>query len=295
MSGTHVSQLRGLAFRTTKPSCTACACAASGSSSMGPSLGLDRASLAAREWSRKSRPGKGFAPLSQARTAPQPLSRSADNHGREARDGPGATHPVQGGAMKFKSAILAVALVAGSAVGASANGTFCFGPMAGASLPMGDYGDAASTGWNAGGTCSYNMTSGWGVGADLGYHSWSGSDELNQAAELAFGTGSEIKWTAIQITPNVSYHFPTAGSVKPYAKFGVGMYDVKAKLSSPSGDSDASKSKMGFNFGGGMDFSSHGNMTWGVDTAYHIISASDDFGTDINNVTFGLHMTFGAG
>jgi opacity protein-like surface antigen len=195
--------------------------------------------------------------------------------------------------MKFKSAIIAVALVAGSAVGASANGTFCFGPTAGASLPMGDYGDAASTGWNAGANCTYRMNGGWGIGGDLAYHSWSGSDELNQAAELAFGTGSEISWSAVQITPNVSYHFPTASSVKPYAKAGVGMYSLKSKLTSPSGNDDVSKSKMGFNFGGGMDFSTSSSMTWGIDTAYHVISASDDFGTDINNVTFGIHMTFG--
>jgi hypothetical protein len=44
-----------------------------------------------------------------------------------------------------------------------------------------------------------------------------------------------------------------------------------------------------------MDFASHGTTTWGVDTAYHIISAADDFGTDINNFTVGLHMQFGLG
>ena len=58
------------------------------------------------------------------------------------------------------------AVIAGSAVGASASGTFCFGPAAGASLPMGDYGDAASTGWNAGANCTYRMNGGWGIGGE---------------------------------------------------------------------------------------------------------------------------------
>jgi len=199
--------------------------------------------------------------------------------------------------MKFKVAILAAGLIAMSACGASAgsSGTFCIGPTGGVSLPMGDYGDAASTGWHAGGTCDYNMNNGWGFGTDLAYHSWSGSDALNAAAEAAFGTGSKISWSAIQITPHATYHFQTHSNVKPYGMVGVGLYDLKSKLTSPSGNDDASKSKMGFNFGGGMDFATHGTSTWGVDTAYHIISASNDFGTDINNFTVGLHMQFGLG
>jgi|SRR5215831_2582608 len=199
--------------------------------------------------------------------------------------------------MKFKAAILAAGLIAISACGASAgsNGTFCIGPTAGMSLPMGNYGDAASTGWHGGANCSYNMNNGWGFGATFAYHSWSGSDALNAAAVAAFGTGSKIDWSAIQITPQASYHFQTRSTVKPYASVGVGMYDVKSKLTSPSGNTDASKSKVGFNFGGGMDFATHGSTTWGLDTAYHIISTSSDFGTDVNNFTVGLHMNFGMG
>jgi outer membrane protein W len=197
--------------------------------------------------------------------------------------------------MKFKAAILAAGLVAMSACGASAgpNGTFCIGPTAGMSLPMGNYGDAASTGWHGGVNCDYNMNNGWGFGATVAYHSWSGSDALNAAAAAAFGPGSKIDWSAIQITPQASYHFQTRSTVKPYATAGVGLYDLKSKLTSPSGNTDASKSKVGFNFGGGMDFATHGSTTWGIDTAYHVISASNDFGTDVNNFTVGLHMNFG--
>lgn len=199
--------------------------------------------------------------------------------------------------MKFKAAFLAVGLVAMTACGASASsGTFCIGPTAGASLPMGNYGDAANTGWHGGVTCDYNMNTGWGFGGTVAYHKWGGSDALNAAAEAAFGTGSKISWNAIQITPQASYHFHTNSTMKPYAMAGVGLYDLKSKLtSSTSGDQSVSKSKVGFNFGGGMDFASHGSTTWGIDTAYHVISAQNDFGTDINNFTVGLHMQFATG
>ena len=123
--------------------------------------------------------------------------------------------------MKFKAAFLAVGLVAMTACGASASGgTFCIGPTAGMSLPTGNYGDAASTGWHGGVTCDYNMNTGWGFGGTAAYHKWSGSDALNAAAEAAFGSGSKIDWSAIQITPQASYHFRTNSTVKPYAMAG---------------------------------------------------------------------------
>jgi hypothetical protein len=83
--------------------------------------------------------------------------------------------------------------------------------------------------------------------------------------------------------------------MKPYLQTGVGLYSVKSALTSPTGNADVTKSKMGFNFGGGLDIAGHGTTTWGFDTAYHVISASNDFGTDINNFTVGMHMTFGLG
>ena len=196
--------------------------------------------------------------------------------------------------MKFKAAILAVGLVAMTACGASANsGTFCIGPTAGASLPMGSYGDAANTGWHAGATCDYNMNNGWGFGMTGAYHSWGVSDAINPS-----GSGVSANWSAIQVTPEASYHFRTSGSVKPYAKAGIGLYDVKFSASSGGISASESKSQMGYNFGGGLDFASHGTTTWGIDTAYHIVpvSSSSDISTvtsNANTVTLGMHMQFG--
>src|SRR5262245_14093360 len=129
--------------------------------------------------------------------------------------------------MKFKAAILAVGLVAMTACGASASsGTFSIGPTFGASLPMGNYGDNAKTGWHAGAICDYNMNSGWSIGATAAYHSWGASDALNPP-----GSGISASWSAIQFTPQTSYHFHTTGTMKPYATAGVGLYDVKLKAS----------------------------------------------------------------
>ena len=191
--------------------------------------------------------------------------------------------------MKSKAAILAISLLVLGAGGASAQGSFSLGVDAGASLPSGTYGDFANTGWHAGGCGTYMLNSQWGIGADINYHHWSGSDALN----ATLPSGDTFSWSTIQATPNVQFHIPTQTSIKPYAVVGVGLYDIRGKLSSSSGSTSDSKSKMGFNFGGGMDMVSSSSMSWGVDTAYHIVSAQNDVGTDVNNFTFGLHMKWG--
>jgi opacity protein-like surface antigen len=194
--------------------------------------------------------------------------------------------------MKFKAAVLGVALLTVS-VGAAHAGSNWIGFSGGAGIPTGDYGDAAATGWHIGATGTHMMNDQWGIGGDLAYHAWGGSDELNAATEAAFGPNSEITWSAIQANVHGTMMFPTKSTMKPYAQAGVGLYNVSAKLSSPSGDDDTSKSKLGFNFGGGMDFAGSGNMHWGVDAGYHLISAKDDLGADVNFFTVGVNLMWG--
>jgi opacity protein-like surface antigen len=194
--------------------------------------------------------------------------------------------------MKSKAVILVAALMLLGA-GAASAGSSWLGFSGGTGFPTGDYGDAASTGWNVGATGTHMINDMWGIGGDLAYHSWGASDDLNTATEALFGPGSEINWSAFQATANATLNFQTQSSVMPYAKAGVGVYNVASKLSSPSGDDDASETKLGFNFGGGMNMTSSGNMRWGVNAAYHIIPAEDEFGADLNFFTVGLNVLWG--
>jgi opacity protein-like surface antigen len=194
--------------------------------------------------------------------------------------------------MKFKAAVLGVTLMALS-VGAANAGSNWIGFSGGAGFPTGDYGDAAATGWHLGATGTHMINDQWGIGGDLAYHAWGGSDELNAAMEAAFGPGSEMSWSAIQANVHGTMLFPTKTNVKPYAQAGVGLYNIAAKLSSPSGDDDTSKSKLGFNLGGGMEFAGSGNTRWGVSGTYHIISAQDDFGSDLNFFSVGVNYMWG--
>ena len=191
--------------------------------------------------------------------------------------------------MKLKAAVLGAAIML-LAMGAASAGTFRFGPMGGGTFPTGDFSDVAATGWNGGATGTYSVNDQWGLGADVVYHAWSGSDDANAAAEFLYGPGSEVKFSAIQATAHAAWMMPVQGNVKPFAKFGVGLYNLGSKLTSPSGDSDDSQSKVGFNFGAGFNMLSSSNMSWGVSGAYHIVPAQDDFGVDVNMFTVSANL-----
>jgi opacity protein-like surface antigen len=194
--------------------------------------------------------------------------------------------------MQFKSAILGVALLAFCAGAANAtSGSNWLGINVGAGLPSGNFGDAASTGWNLGVTGTHMLNEQWGVGGDVGYHMWGASDALK--ASLA--PGDKFNWSAIQATGHAMLRMPTSGNVKPYAQVGVGLYNLQGSLSSSSGDVSQSKSKFGYNIGAGADLMASGNMKWGVSGAYHMIPAKADFGSDVNEFSFGVNMQWGLG
>jgi opacity protein-like surface antigen len=196
--------------------------------------------------------------------------------------------------MKFRSLVLSAALLISGVGTANASSTW-LGIQGGAGVPTGDYGDVAVTGFQFGVLGTHMVNDQWGFGGDLNYHMFNSSDEVNAAAEVDFGPGSEIKWNTIQGTAHVVMNIPTRGGVNPYLKGGFGLYNLGIKLVSPSGDTSDSESKFGFNVGAGMNFASSGKMRWGVNAAYHIVSAEEDLGANVNVMTLGLNVLWGVG
>jgi opacity protein-like surface antigen len=190
--------------------------------------------------------------------------------------------------MKSKVTFLGAALLI-LCTGAASAGTNMIGINGGAGIPTGDYGDAAGNGWNLGVTGTHMVNDQWGFGADLGYHAWGASSDV----EDALLPGEDISWTAFQANAHAMMQFPTQSNVKPFAKVGLGIYNLGFKFESPSGDLDASESKLGFNFGGGMLFSTTSNMKWGFNGAYHIVPAEEDLGSDVNFFSVGVNLLWG--
>jgi hypothetical protein len=186
--------------------------------------------------------------------------------------------------------VVVLALVAGVANA----GSNWVGVSGGLGFPTSDYSEAVSTGWHLGATGTHMIDSQWGIGADLGYHSWGGSRDANRAAEAAFGNGSEFKWSAVQATAQGIMAFPTQSQARPFATLGFGAYNVTSKLQTPSGDSHISRSEFGINFGGGFDLSSRRDMKWRIAGTYHTIPARSDLGTDLSFFELGVNALWGS-
>src|SRR4029077_15244774 len=80
-----------------------------------------------------------------------------------------------------------------------------------------------------------------------------------------------------------------------YATVGVGLYNMGLKLDTPSGNTSDSNSELGFNVGGGLNFLTSSNVTWGLAGAYHIVNAKNDMGSNVNFAQGGVNVLWGPG
>jgi hypothetical protein len=107
---------------------------------------------------------------------------------------------------------------------------------AGLTMPMGDYGDADKMGFN------------FGAGAKFGL----GSSPISLRVEASYSTtshdGVDGKFNIMGGMASVVYPIQSAGSIRPYALFGLGYYSVKET------SSDISESGVGFGGGLGVNF-----------------------------------------
>ena len=144
-----------------------------------------------------------------------------------------------------------------------------FGFAAGATVPVGDLGDATSTGFHALGTLAISGTASTPVGfrIDGMYNSLSGKN-----------SGPDVNvWT---VNGNLVYAFPGGMTATPYIIAGAGWYNSKADESGAESSSD-----LGINAGIGARFALSGFSTFAEVRFHNIFS-------DPNSAQF-IPLTFG--
>ena len=190
---------------------------------------------------------------------------------------------------------LAVLALAFSATAALAGG-YSVGVTGGLGAPMSEFKDAFSSGWTGAGMADYDMNPLWGVGVDLGYHTWKASD-----AQIAFelvgqplGTTLDDKLAALQYGLHVTVTPPVLGPVRPYAQVGASAYNLKETTSSNLAalSGDFSKSLFGWNAGAGVNFAMLPTLSFGVDGHYHDVNSKKDFGSNATWFTVNGRLTF---
>ena len=149
-----------------------------------------------------------------------------------------------------------------------------FGIVAGATVPLGDFGDAVKTGWHAGVLAQWNGAAfPLGIRGEVVYHSL-GSES---------GTFEDVDFNILTATVNGVFMFPMSGvpTVRPYIIGGGGLYRVGC---SDCGDLD-SENKGGINIGAGIEVPLSG-FTSIIEARWHMIFDNDDTIADDSNTTF---------
>ena len=143
------------------------------------------------------------------------------------------------------------------------------GLAAGASVPIGDLGDATSTGFHALGTLSVSGTATMPLGLRIDgmYNSLSGKRE-----------GPDVNvWT---VNGNLVYAFPGGLTATPYLIGGAGWYNLKAD------GADEGTNELGINAGIGARFALSGFSTF-AEVRFHNVF-TDDNSAQLIPITFGI-------
>lgn len=180
----------------------------------------------------------------------------------------------------IRSAMLGAVLLASAGVAPAVAQGAEFSLGGGLTLPLGDFGDAASTGWHGLAAVSF-VPPNFPVGIQVdGMFQRFGFDNAPD--------GFDGNIQVIQGTANAVYKFQTSpdSKVRPYIIGGVGLYNSKA-----TGDDvidDASDTDFGINGGAGFDFKL-GAVGAFVEGRFHNVFSDPD-NTNFIPITVGVRL-----
>lgn len=140
---------------------------------------------------------------------------------------------------------------------------------AGMSVPTGDLSNGAGNGFHLQGTSSYRRL-GWPIDlrAELAYHHF-GEKDYTVAGARGQTTSYAGKSSSIAGIVDASYSLNTIGRMRSYLLGGPGVYNTRAELTRAGGTpTTSSDTKVGFNVGGGMNFSLVGRPAY-LEARYH--------------------------
>ena len=174
----------------------------------------------------------------------------------------------------FLVAASAVALSASAAVAQSALKPLSFGVTGGASMPTGDFGDVASTGYNVGALLEFKpVASPVSLRFEGTYQSFDFKDGFDGNARIIAGLA------------NAAFRLPVGSMIRPYLIGGAGMYNVGGEVAGVKVDSE---NKFGINGGAGFELPLTGISTF-VEARYHSVF-TENTNTNLFPVTVGIRF-----
>ena len=133
-----------------------------------------------------------------------------------------------------------------------------FGIAGGMSMPTGDFGDVAKSGYNVSGLLQFQQPT-WPVAIRVEgqFQDFSGKGDLEDASAKSIGG-----------LANVLYYFPTKSTVRPYVTGGLGFFHLKTDAGDACSDElgedvcSSSDNKFGYDLGAGLEFQLSGMSTF---------------------------------
>ena len=173
-------------------------------------------------------------------------------------------------------------LIAATAQAQSVGKSYKFGGDLGASMPLGDFGDAANAGYHIGGLFEYTPKS--------MPVSWRGEIAYNHNGLKDSGIdGLDGNFSMLNLVGNAVMPFgDKAASIRPYAIGGLGIYRVKASAEFDGVTASQSDTKMGLNAGAGLSFHLSGFESF-VETRFNSVFAD---GSNMNFMPFTFGIKF---
>lgn len=188
----------------------------------------------------------------------------------------------------MKRALRACALIAAIAAPAAlsaqaADKPVTFGVSGGLSLPMGDFGEGLSSGYNITGHVYFKPAA---------------LKSLRLRGDVSFDRfgfdGVDGNFRSLGFVGNVVYDFPTQSSsmVKPYVLGGLGLYNGKGSVELNTGvgnlDVSGSETNLGLQVGGGLAFQLSGFSTFAEAKLVNVFSEGES--SRFIPITFGVRF-----
>lgn len=147
----------------------------------------------------------------------------------------------------------------------------------GASMPNGDFADAAKTGVNLQGAVvkALNNSPVW-LRGEAAYHRFGAIEQTETLMGTSYSYSGRA--SAMSLIGDVGYSFQSSSSVKPYVLGGLGMnrasYSVETEVNGQKDSATESSNELGINFGGGLRFRMAGRIAL-VEARYMTIDDAD--------------------
>lgn len=195
---------------------------------------------------------------------------------------------------KIFAVVVAFALLALMSAGSNAQGKIALSVGGDVLIPMGNFGNAYSTGFGGSVRGQYNITPMFSAGLTVGYYTWSGKDQ-----NLGFITVKGGTFKGVPVRAFGKYYFvPESEKVRFYGIAEIGMFFGSVDVPpintpfGPIGGGSASSTDFNFAPGVGVEFGlGSGNTKLDVSARYDVIatsgSSSGSLGARVG-VNFGL-------